>query len=173
MVLEVLLLLGRILDPDDGSLRDALKLAVESPAAYLERHPETRERSASPSNKSLAWLALVDGLIARHEATELDWRTTGEDGSWSLSQLKTYSRLSPETRAWLPTLDKESFATVDYLRKLATHADGDGVIVAVMDIESDSYVVLLLQKDQYKQASEAAAKLGYILKDIREHDPNA
>ena len=72
----------------------------------------------------------------------------------------------------MSTLDKEPFATVAYLRRLAAHADGDGVIVAVMDIDSDSYVVLLLQKDEYKKATEAAEKLGCILKDIREHDPN-
>jgi hypothetical protein len=172
MVLEVLLLLGRILDPDDGGLRDSLKLAVESPATFFEKHSDTADRAGSPSNKSLGWLALVDGLIARKLATELDWRTSGEDATWSLSQLKTYDRLSVKTRTWLPTLDHESFATVDYLRKLAPHADADGVIVAVMDIDSDSYIVLLLQKDQYAKATDAAAKLGYILKDVRDHDPN-
>ena len=172
MVLEVLLLLGRILDPDDASLSDSLKLAVQSPKAYLEKHPEMAERSVSASDKNLGWLALVDGLIAGKRATELDWRTTGEEATWSLSQLETYGRLSAKTREWLPSLDKQSFETVDYLRQLAAHAEGDGIIIAVMDIDSDSYVVLLLQKDQYKKASEAATKLGYILKDIREHDPN-
>jgi hypothetical protein len=173
MVLEVLLLLGRVLDPDDASLHDALKLAVESPGKYFEKHPEMADRSVSPESENLGWLALVDGLMFRKLATELDWRTSGEEATWSLSQLKTYARLSPKTRAWLPSLDGQSFETVDYLRQLAAHADGDAVIVAVMDIDSDSYVVLLLQKEQYKKASEAAAKLGYILKDIREHDPNA
>jgi hypothetical protein len=172
MLLEVLLLLGRILDPHDGSLRESLKLAAESPETFFKKYPDAAERAGSPSNKKLAWLALVDGLIARKLATELDWRTSGEDATWSLSQLESYTRLSLKTRTWLRTLDSESFATVDYLRKLAPHADGDGVIVAVMDIDSDSYIVLLLPKDDYNKASDAAAKLGYILKDVRDHDPN-
>ena len=174
MVIEVLLALAGVLDPaDDGSLRDALKLAVKAPASYLEQHPETGQRLIAGDKRMLPWLALTDGLMARHYAVELDHGTSGDDAAWSLSQLKTYHHLSAKTRAWLDTLGSEPVATVDCLRTIAARADGDGVIVAVMDIDSDSYIVLLLRKGEYEKAAKLAKELGFTLADIRGHDPNA
>jgi hypothetical protein len=177
MVLELLLSLSQLLDPsDDGSLRDDLILAAERPADYLAKHPEMRERmmnNADPAaNGSLPWLALVDGLMARGYATELDYKTTGTDAAASLEHLKGHTRFSRKTRDWLKTLGPEGMTTASCLRRVAAHAAFDGVVVAVMDIDSDSYIVLILGKDDYKKATRFAEQLGYILKDIREHDPN-
>jgi len=174
MVIEVLLALSQLLDPaDDGTLRDDLKLAVERPAAYMEKHPGMRERSTDAANASLPWLALVDGLIARGYAVELDHRDGGDETIHSLGKLKGHALFSAKTRDWMKRVGTKDMSTVDCLRKVAAHAEHDGLVIAVMDIDSDSYVTLILGKDDYARATELAARLGYILKDIREHDPNA
>jgi Family of unknown function (DUF6630) len=172
MLVEVLLALARLLDPTDkGSLQTDLKLAVERPAVYLEKHAETRERMIglgdSAANGSLPWLALGDGLIARGYAVELDHRDGGTEVKHALEQMKSMHA------TWLKTLPVDDMTTIDSLRAIATRAAADHLVVAVMDIESDSYIVLILSKEDYAKATELAAKLGYILKDIREHDPNA
>jgi hypothetical protein len=41
-----------------------------------------------------------------------------------------------------------------------------------MDIDSDSYVLLLLAAADYEQATAIADTLGFVLRDVREHDPN-
>jgi len=173
MVLEVLLSLSKLLAPDDdGSLQQALTLAACEPAVYLQQHPETAERGfVDAETPSLPWLALVDGLLARGRAMEVDHRTDMEEVDWNLSKVKNYSRFSPKTRAWMGSFRMEGAG--ECLREIAPHAAEDGLVIAVMDIDSDSYVTLILSKDDYAKATELAAKLGYILKDIREHDPDA
>ena len=173
MILEVLLSLSKLLAPgDDGSLQQALTLAVNEPAAYLRTHPETAERGfVEADTPSLPWLALVDGLLARGHAMEVDHRTDMEEVQWNLSKVKNYSRFSPKTRAWMESVSKMEGGG-ECLRALAPHAAADGLVIAVMDIDSDSYVTLILGRDDYAKATALAAKAGYILKDIREHDPN-
>jgi hypothetical protein len=175
MIVEVLLALAHLLDPaDKDSLRNEVNLAVEHPAVYLEKHEVMRERLIGvddpAANASLPWLALVDGLIARGYAVELDHRDGGAEVKASLVDMKS---MPPKSREWLRTLAVDEMYTIDALRAIATRAADDHLVVAVMDIESDSYVIVILSDEDYAKATKLAEKLGYILKDIRSHDPNA
>ncbi|HJW94123.1 MAG TPA: hypothetical protein VJ901_10935 [Thermoanaerobaculia bacterium] len=163
--MEVLLALSTLLAPgDDGSLQRDIALAFNQPALYLQQHPETEERDVDANDPSLPWLALVDGLLTRHVAAEIDHRSDVADVNWNLSQLRSYALLSGNTRHWLETAKMEG--TEKILRALAPHAKKDGLVVATMDIDSDSYVILILSKPDYEQATKLAAKLGYSLKHI-------
>ena len=171
MVLEVLLSLSRLLAPGDESLQRDLALATNQPGIYLQQHPETEEREVDADDPSLPWIALVDGLITRHMAAEVDHRSDVADVDWNLSQLRNYRLFSAKTRHWLDTTKMEG--TGDILRALAPHAKKDGLVIATMDIDSDSYVIVILTKAEYAKATKFAHDLGYQLKDIREHDPNS
>lgn len=176
MMLEVLVSLGRLLAPSDDTLAADLRLSVEQPSAYLEQHPETRERlrmSSDPvADPALPWLALADGLIARDLSAELDWNYGGDDFLWNLKRMKTYSLLSETTKAWLESSVEDEMTLIARLRAFAGRAEADGVFIDVMDIESDSYILLLVPKSDHARARELAEKLGRVMDDIRNHDPN-
>ena len=161
MVLEVLLSLSRLLAPGDDSLQRDLALARNQPGIYLQQHPETEEREVDVDDPSLPWLALVDGLLTRHIAAEVDHRSDVADVNWNLSQLKSYKLFSAKTRHWLETTEMEG--TGDILRALAPYAKKDGLVIATMDIDSDSYVILVLTKSDYAKATKLAHQLGYKL----------
>lgn len=177
MLVETLLAVGRLLARNVSSLDATLRLAVEKPSAYLAKHPETRARFVPPrapeTDPALPWLALVDGLLARHVATELDHRTHGAEARDSLERLSGWPRLSKRTRAWIGTVGREGERTVDCLRRIATRAAADHVVVAVIDIDSDWYVTLLLPEKDYAPARSLASSSGFVLRGIREFDPNA
>jgi hypothetical protein len=173
---SILLALVAVLSPSDTSVLDEIRAAIEHPADYLQTHEDLADRlwaSKDPAaDPKLPWLVLADRLQDRHLAVELDWRTGKDDLLWSLRQLESYRLLSEQTRSSMATLHVADRLTVNGLRTIASQAASDDVVVAVMDIESDSYVVLLLKRPDYLRASELADKMGFVLKDIREHDPN-
>lgn len=169
--------LAVLLAPADATIERDVRTAIEQPASYLQAHEVTSGRLGSSKqpagDRHLPWLALVDELIARHCAVELDWRVDKDDLLWSLEQLQGYPQLSATTRASIAELRNDDALTVNWLRAVAGQTAHDGMIIAVMDIDSDSYVTLLLKHDDYHRAAQLARRLGFVLADIREHDPNA
>lgn len=170
------LTLAAILAPGDAALGVSLTQALEQPAVYLQTHASTADRlgHAQPAaaDPALPWLALVDGLIERRLATELDWDTGKDDLIFHLEKLSGYRLLSDGSRASISEFDRDDGATVNWLRDIAAVVEADDTIVAVLDIDSDSYVTLLLKQPDYAHASAIAEQLGFKLLDIREHDPN-
>ena len=173
---HALLSLAAVLAPSDPTIIQSIAAALETPAAYVSKHEATAERFPDLQNTDnehlLPWIALADELKERNIAMELDWRTDREDLIWNLQQLAPYRQLSPNVRESIESLDMHDSQTVVWLRALAKVMEVDGFIVATMDIDSDSYVTLLLKKDVYFNAAERARQLGYRIDDIRVRDPN-
>lgn len=168
--------LAALLAPGDTVLAGEMQRLVDSPSAYLEAHPQTRSRLwASPDplqDPALPWLALVDALIERRHATELDWTIDPGELDFALSQLAAYETVAPELRQALASIEREETLTVLHLRDAAALLTGERKIVAVMDIDSDSYVVLLLPEERFGEAMRLADAHGQKLRDIRSYDPN-
>ena len=171
---QLFLDLADVIAPHD-SVREALTAALDDPAGYLETYDDTAERLGDPveaDDPQLPWLALVDRSMAALHAVEVDWRERRDDILWSLEQLRAYAAVTPDTRAALAALACDG-ATIDCLRAMAAALDEDGLRLAALDIDADSYVLALLDSNAYQRASSLAERLGFALRDIREHDPNA
>ena len=173
---EGFLRLASQLSGDDSAILQAVAAALDDPAAYLETHDDAAERlsdtDAPATDPRFAWLMLVDRLLAGIHAVEVDWRTRKDDLMWSLEQLGAFARLSERSRQEIGALAC-SGETIACLAAIAEIVAADNQRLAAMDIESDSYVLLLLDRDVYARATELAATLGCVLRDVREHDPNA
>ena len=174
---EHLLLLAALLAPAHHDVAERVTLASNQPAVYLETHEDTAERLGwnpdASQLKPLPWLALVDGLIEARVATELDWKGAREEVIPMLGLLAGHELLSGATRQRLdPSRRDENGSTIHWLREAATAVSSDDVIVAALDIESDSYVVVLIKATVYRKAQDHARAAGHVLRDIRELDPN-
>ncbi|MFN7956629.1 MAG: hypothetical protein U0610_33300 [bacterium] len=172
---EVLLALAAVLAPADGGLAEAIRAAIEAPQHYVETHAATADRLQALDEpgrrKWLPWLALVDELIARHRAVELDWKLGAADVIWNLEQLAGYAALSDARKASITAQHCEG-TTLDCLRAIARLLGADQRVLAALDIASDSYVLVLLSDADYAKASPLAHRAGFTLKDIRTFDPN-
>lgn len=174
---NILLALAAILSPADSSICETIKTAIEYPSHYLQTHEDMTGKHLWASKDPAAdpkfpWLALVDELIDRDLAIELDWNWDKDDILWNLNQLESYKLLSDDTGSSLATLHCADAFTINWLHAIAAQAASDDVVVAVMDIDSDSYIVVLLTRADYQRASHYAGQLGFKLNDIRELDPN-
>ena len=174
---HALLALAALLSPSDPSIVSSVAAALEAPSTYLAEHAETAERFpellAPDDERALPWVALVDELRARRIAVEIDWKTDRSDVIGHLRQLAGFRELSLEVRQAVESLALQDGLTVSWLRAVARESQADDVVVATMDIDSDSYVVLLLGSGDYIKAARHARQAGHRLEDIRTHDPNA
>lgn len=167
--------LAALLSAGDAAVGKAVAQAVEDPDGYLETFEETGERlfdvDEPARDPRLPWLALVDRLLAKLRAVEVDWHTAKADIDWNLEQLPAYGRVPDVTRRAIAALS-DSGSAIETLQEIARLLADDGLRLAAMDIDSDSYVLLLLSDTEYEQATAIADTLGFVLRDVREHDPN-
>ena len=167
--------LAALLSGGDRAVGAAVAQAVVDPEGYLETFEETAERLFDADDPArdprLPWLALVDRLLATLRAVEIDWHTAKADIDWSLEQTIAYARVPDVTRRAIAALAETSSA-IETLQEIARLLADDGLRLAAMDIDSDSYVLLILSDTEYEQATAIADTLGCVLRDVREHDPN-
>lgn len=164
----------------DLAARDAAVLAataqsIDDPQAYLDRYEETAERLGdrpdAADDPQVPWLALVDRLLAALRAVEIDWRTDRDDIVWSLEHLADYTALPQAVRDAIARLTCSD--SIECLVAMAALVATTDRRLVALDIDSDSYVLMVLDNATYLRATTAADTLGFVLRDIREHDPNA
>ncbi|WP_028602987.1 DUF6630 family protein [Ottowia thiooxydans] len=74
--------------PGDDSLRQDVKLSIENPQSYLEKFDDALwERGIEEPSFVRPWLALVDGLISRGYACEMDWKLDPNELAFQLEKL--------------------------------------------------------------------------------------
>ena len=172
---ERFLALAAELGARDPAVLTATALAIDDPQAYLDRYDETAERlddrHDAAADPQLPWLALVDRLMAALRAVEIDWRADRGDIVWSLEQLADYAALPQDVREEITRLSCPN--AIDCLVAIAGLIGKTNSRLVALDIDSDSYVVMLLDGATYQRTTTAADSLGFVLRDIRDHDPNA
>jgi hypothetical protein len=168
---QFLWLAGELSDRDPA-VAAAMTLALDDPEVYLERHDETAERlgedAGGAADPQLPWLALVDRLLAALRAVEIDWRADRDEVVWQLEQLTAYGALPQAIRDDITRVD--CHAPDECLNAIARLVARAGHRLALIDIDSESYVVALLDAPLYERATRAAETLGAVLRDIRESE---
>ena len=159
----------------DPAVLAATAQSIDDPQAYLDRYEETAERLGhrpdAADDPQVPWLALVDRLLAALRAVEIDWRTDRDDIVWSLEQLVDYATLPQAVRDAITGLScSDSIACLVAIAALVAKTERR---LVALDIDSDSYVVMLLDNATYLRTTAVAESLGFVLRDIREHNPNA
>src|SRR5690349_162295 len=124
---DVFLALAALLAPGGSSIGASMAEAIGQPAAYLEKHPSTAARlwdSKTPAqDRRLPWLALVDELLARHRATELDWKDGKDEVVWGLAQIAGYDHVWRERRTAIQALEGSEASTITWLRRIAAELE--------------------------------------------------
>jgi len=148
---------------NDITLRKEVRLAYEQPQQYLQQFKNELEgRGIDEPIKSLAWIALVDGLRRRSLLQELDWKDDPEDAIAVVENLtqnypnqqeiyKTLSNLEPllndDIEEFLPTVN---LAIQQYNIKLVW-----------FDINSDSYPLTLIPFKELANTKDLVHKVGF------------
>jgi predicted DNA-binding WGR domain protein len=156
----LLALAGLLTRKDRAGLEKELRLAVEQPALYFKRFEERLSNRGIDApdetyQTTLAWIALVDGLEARKQLVEIDWREAPEDALSWLSETRTGLL---DKKAFGFAKEVETLRTEVFVREAAKRFARAGVRMVVVDMKSDSYPLAFHSaKDDAKVKKLAAA----------------
>lgn len=148
---------------DDVEARAKLDAWIDVPSLYCqEAGGERGMHDCAGREDEAIWLALVDTLIdGSQQAVEIDWCSEPEDLVWSLNSIAK----EPALHLGEDDLSEEDLtACFDEVNALW---NPQGWVLAFMDIDSDSYVLVPLRAAQFETAQPLAARLGKTLIQAR------
>ena len=139
--LEALLAIVRLLAPSARGLPGAVTQAATQPATYYRAHAvRLGDRGIDAPGPDLAWIALVDGLIAAKACSEIDWKTDAENVAWAIGNLRGIPR---GAFAWMKReSDLDDRSTWELLEISGAHLRERGLQLAMLDTSSDSYCLV-------------------------------
>ncbi|MFS0725606.1 DUF6630 family protein [Paenibacillus sp. 1P07SE] len=162
---SALLRLSRALAAGESAVAQEVGEALNYPAVYREKHEERLEERglATETVPLLAWIALVDALIAQELALEIDWKDDGDTVLYAIGKLLDRKQLLAETRQLPSKAALEGKPTHESLQACHDRLLAQDVALACLDIDSDSYVLVVVPAGQFDELQELAAEAGYRL----------
>lgn len=158
--------LATLLCPRPAAFAADVDLALRDPARYVAKHAKELDlRGFDAPVKNLALLALIDGLIARGLATELDWREEPEDCIAQIFALRSLPAQTALKELDAPEVDDE-MTTARALKIAAGALAPSGLVLATIDIRSDSYPTLVLDAKAFPKIEKLALECKVRLKVV-------
>lgn len=156
------------LAPDDPTLLEEVRLAVDDPAGYVRRFRERLTlRGISKPEPGLPWIALVDGLAERGRLVEFDWR---EDPGAIMDGLDDV--LGEDSLDWdsIITEDEKELPCDDFLHLVGRRLRDRRLALVCIDIQADCYPVLAVPIERLEKVQRLALATGYgRIEDVAGH----
>lgn len=108
------------------------------------------------------WLGMVDLLDEEGYAFGIDYKCELEDFLWALKQLKTYSLIDIN----LSSLNLIENENVESWGEEINTALGGRAYICMIDIDSDSYELIIVNADVYEKISHIAESNGHTIEDF-------
>jgi len=155
---DALIAVATLLAPDVPQVRDRAAAAHDDPAAYLREHIDRLdERGIDEPFAGLAWIALVDALTDHELLAEVDWKEAPDEIAGRLRVLRS---APPADEIWTSLAEAE-LPTFEFLELAGKRLAGVGTALAVLDIESDCYPLVLLPSARAGDLPGLAAAAGF------------
>jgi hypothetical protein len=154
--------LAHFLAPDDPSLAEEVRLAVDRPGDYAGKFAERLHgRRIEGPIEDLPWIALADGLGDRDLLREIDWKEAHADVTWKLDQLTALRPALPDRWTWLDGAEWADKIPEAFLPAIGKHLLQGGLALVTFDIDSDSYLLMVLPTDRVQEGQDLAERAGY------------
>lgn len=157
---DALIAIAALLAPDEPDVAGRVVHAHTDPDSFLDDHADRLdERGIDEPIPDLAWIALVDALTDHDLLAEVDWKEAPEEIVAQLRGLRS-SPVRPEAWTWLDTTATD-LDTYDFLELAGGGLRDAGTALAVLDIDSDCYPLVLLPADRATELVELATTAGF------------
>ena len=161
-VRDALAALAALLAPGEPDVADRVTSAHDDPDAYLRTHADQLdERGIDEPIPNLAWIALVDALADHDLLAEVDWKEESEEVVGQLRALRS-NPANAETWTWLDHTDIH-VATHEFLDLAGARLRETGTTLAVLDIESDCYPLVLVPNARGGELVGLATTAGFTV----------
>ncbi|MEC0210963.1 hypothetical protein P4H70_18650 [Paenibacillus ehimensis] len=164
---SALLELSRKLSFDvEGIVIDDVALASEHPLAYFEKYKDRLdERCINEPIEELAWISLVDVLLEHQLAFEIDWKETGLYVCDVVDELLDRKKLASMDWEEFESDQYSEMPTDEFLNHIARKLNEVSVSLAYMDIDSDSYILIVVPTADIEGIKRLAEEAGVVISD--------
>ncbi len=105
----------------------------------------------------IQWIVLVESLVKQTIAAAFDWKCEFEDFSYFIKKVSDKKKQKfPFCKAWF----QEDDSIEEWCVLLNGKWKSKGLCLAQLEMESDTYTILLLLLDDYKQVKKLACDIG-------------
>ena len=143
----------------DEDTAERLNRCISDPRAYYKDHAGSYAERSVPSDAdddTIIWIGMVDILIEQGIMFEFDWKAEREDFVYGMQEIIPDGALSIDEDC----LEEEADIT-EWLKVLCREWSGQGFVTAGMDIDSDSYCVLIIAENVFHRLVEEAGRTGH------------
>lgn len=151
--------LARVLD-SAPLLAEEVELATQAPERYVQTHSSRLRRRGITARQvvpELPWLALVDGLLERNRAVEIDWRSDFDELKRAFGPVSP----APPPAVWDDVGRQAAKAPMsEVLASLAARLSKGATTLCEIARPTDSFVVLLLPKKRLPKVRALALEAG-------------
>lgn len=159
-VRDALIAIATLLASDDPDVADRVANAHDDSDAYVRAHAEQLYwRGIDEPIADLAWIALVDALTDHGLLAEVDWKESPEEIVAQLKAVRS-SPARPEAWAWVNHTGTDR-PTYDFLELAGNKLRAADTVLAMLDIDSDCYPLVLLPADRATELVELATAAGF------------
>lgn len=158
--------IARMISSGDATVLREVTACMEHPVSWFSEHQDRYEERGVDSagdTDLVQWLGLVDILEEHGWVCERDWKDELEDFSYFLQNLQGFQALGLE-------LDPDWFDEDDDISTWCgiLTEKWEGVCVAAIDIDSDSYVLFPVSAAQLAGLQQLAGEISHRI-DAAEH----
>ncbi len=160
---DALIAIAELLAPDVPDVADRVVGAHDDPLAYVQAHAEQLAlRGIREPRPNLSWIALVDALDDHGLCAEVDWKEMWEGVIAPLRRLRSWPT-QPDALAWADPANTEydDLPTLEFLRLAGDRLRRAGTALAVVDIDSDCYPLVLVPVTRAKELIDLATIAGF------------
>lgn len=157
--------LARLMTDNEAVIAN-LSTAIEDPDSYFaDNAARFAERGIDVKNGSrgeMYWIALTDELCESGCAFEVDYKCELEDFLWALEQLDNYGLISDD----IGSLKLDEDEDIEAWGEEINRALAERAFVCYIDIDSDSYPLVIVSGDALEEVRKLAADNGHSIEDF-------
>lgn len=147
-----------LLAPNAPQVAERALAAHDDPDAYVRDHAgRLDERGIDEPFELLPWIALVDALTDHGLLAEVDWKEAPDEIAGRLLALRS----APAADELWKALAELDLPTYEFLEAAGKQLLTTGTALAVLDIESDCYPLVLLPATHAAGLGTLAAEAGF------------
>lgn len=159
-VRDALASLAALPAPGEPDVAHRVVAAHEDPERYVREHADRLdERGIDEPIPELAWIALVDALTDHGLLAEVDWKEAADEIVARLRGLRS-GPASAQAWAWAERIGGD-LPAYDFLERAGAELRATGTTLAVLDIESDCYPLVLLPNTDADELRSLAGATGF------------
>lgn len=160
--------IAALITNNDAEIISILRKCVDDPLGYGRENSERyAERGIDISDETdineICWIGMVNELAENGYLFTADFSEESDVVLWGLSQLKNYSLIEKCIND--NVLDEREYDDVEDLARDISN-NSDTVCICMIDIDSDSYELIITSRNTYNKISDIAENNGHSIKSF-------